>query len=116
MEAVVPLKRPDTEGTVYEYRSYRMQPGRAREWVKLFTENLPVREKYSKNVCVWVTEAGQPNEVSHLWAYPSLDARAATRGELARDPQWQQFIEQGGALIQEAHSTVMLPAAHSPLK
>ena len=116
MLAMVPLKCPESAGNVYEYRHYRTQPGRVREWAKLFVEAMPIREKYSNNVCLWVTEAGQPNEVSHLWAYPSLDARAAIRGELARDSEWVEFLDEAGPLLEEAHSTVMLPAAHSPLK
>ena len=50
-------------GNVYELRNYRTKPGAARQWVDLFTKALEHREKYSKIVGLWTTEAGQPNEV-----------------------------------------------------
>jgi len=53
---------------------------------------LPAREKYSKIVGLWQTEAGQPNEVCHIWAYPSLNARAEARGNAMKDPAWQEFL------------------------
>ena len=116
MEAVLPLKPPGDGNHVYEYRNYRTSPGKAKLWAKGFSEIMPVREKYSPNVCAWVTDSGQPNEVSHLWAYPSLDARLETRAKVAADPQWQAFLKTSGPLLEEMTSTVMLPAAHSPLR
>jgi NIPSNAP protein len=65
---------------------------------------------------VWATEAGQPNEVCHLWAYSDLNARAAARAASAKDPGWQEFLKSSTGLLDEMHSTIMLPAAHSPLK
>lgn len=116
MEAILPLKAPASGGNVYEYRNYRVAPGRAREWAQHFIDVMPTREKYSKNVGAWITEAGQPNEVSHLWAYPSLVARAETRAATAQDPGWGEFLGKASPLLDEMHSTVMLPAAHSPLQ
>lgn len=116
MEAVLPLKPPTGTGNVYEYRNYRVAPGKARTWAKQFAEIMPVREKYSANVCAWVTDSGQPNEVSHLWAYPSLNERSEIRGRVAADPQWQGFLKISGPMLEQMHSTVMLPAAHSPLQ
>ncbi len=111
-DPVAPAKTPN----VYELRTYRARPGAARTWMDHFTKALPVREKYSKIVGLWMTEAGQPNEVCHIWAYPDLNARAAIRAEVAKDPGWQAFLKDGAGLLDEMHSTIMLPAAHSPLK
>jgi hypothetical protein len=77
---------------------------------------LPAREKYSKIVGLWTTEAGQPNEACHIWAYPSLNARAEARGNAMKDPAWQEFLGKGPGFLEEMHSTVMLPAPHSPLQ
>ena len=116
LDPVLPLKAPESEGNIYEYRNYRTAPGRVREWAKHFQDIMPVREEYSKNVGAWVTEAGQPNEVSHLWAYPSVDARTELRGRVAADPRWKEFLGKAGPLLEEMHSTILLPAAHSPLQ
>jgi hypothetical protein len=110
--AAAPTKTPN----VYELRCYRARPGAAKQWLDLFTGALPVREKYSKIVGLWTTEAGQPNEICHLWAYADLNARAAVRAESGKDPGWQAFLKSSTGLLDEMHSTIMLPAAHSPLK
>ena len=107
---------PATTGNVYELRNYRAKPGAVRQWADLFTAALEAREKYSKIVGLWITEAGQPNEVCHIWAYADLNARAAARGGAIADPRWQEFLKASAGLLDEMHSTIMLPAPHSPLK
>ena len=109
---VVPVQTPN----VYELRCYRARPGAAKPWLDLFTAALPARETYSKIVGLWATEAGQPNEVCHIWAYADLNARTAARAAAAKDPAWQEFLKSSTGLLDEMHSTLMLPAPHSPLK
>ena len=76
-----PPVAPASTGNIYEFRNYRAKPaGAVRQWLDAFTAALPAREKYSKIVGLWQTEAGQPNEVCHIWAYPDLNARAEARG------------------------------------
>ncbi len=108
---------PASTGNIYELRNYRAKTGGAvKQWLEAFTAALPAREKYSKIVGLWHTEASQPNEVCHIWAYPSLSARAEARANALKDPVWQDFIGKGSPLLEEQHSTIMLPAPHSPLK
>jgi NIPSNAP len=116
LHPVVGPKAPASEGNIYEFRNYRLRPGTPRAWAGHFTEALPAREKYSKIVGLWITEAGQPNEVCHIWAYPDMAARAEARAGVAADADWQAFIAKGRPMIEEMWSTIMLPAAHSPLK
>jgi hypothetical protein len=33
-----------------------------------------------------------------------------------KDPAWQEFLGKGPTFLEEMHSTIMLPAPHSPLK
>ncbi len=112
---IAPVK-PAREGNIYEFRNYRIKPGGIKKWVELFTASLPAREKHSKIVGLWTTEAGQPNEVCHIWAYPDLNTRQEARAASGKDPAWQEFLKQGGPLLDELHCSIMLPAAHSPLK
>lgn len=119
MNGLIAPRKPEKEGNIYELRSYRAKPaGALAEWLKLFNEGLPAREKHSKITALFTTEAGQPNEVSHLWAYPDLNARMACRAAAAADPGWQAFLKKAGErqLLEEMTSTIMIPAAHSPLK
>jgi hypothetical protein len=111
-EPAAPAQKPN----VYELRCYRARPGGAKQWLDLFTSALPAREKYSRIVGLWATEAGQPNEVCHIWAYADLNARTATRAAVAKDPAWQNFLKSSTGLLDEMHSMIMLPAPHSPLQ
>jgi hypothetical protein len=117
LNAVRPPVAPASTGNIYEFRNYRAKPaGAAKQWLDAFTAALPAREKYSKIAGLWQTEAGQPNEVCHLWAYPDLNARTEARASAMKDPDWQAFLKVGSPLLEEMHSTIMLPAPHSPLK
>ncbi len=117
LNALIAPVAPATTGNVYELRNYRAKPGGAvRQWLEIFTAALKHREKYSKIVGLWQTEAGQPNEVCYIWAYPDLNARAKARGDAANDPGWKEFLGKSGSFLDEMHSTIMLPAPHSPLK
>lgn len=116
LQPLRPLGGVASEGNVYEYRNYRCNVGSARKWASLFLEALPAREKYSPNLGTWLTEAGQPNEVSHLWVYPDLNARAEARAAAAADSTWGAFLGAAPSMLEQMHSTVMLPAPFSPLR
>ena len=116
MTGVRPLAPPATDGNVYEYRNYRTRTGKAADWAGHINEAMPARERHSKNVGLWISIAGQPNEVSHLWAYESLNQRAAARAAAAADPDWQAFLKKAGSLLEEMHSTILLPTSSSPMR
>ncbi|MCH9673290.1 MAG: NIPSNAP family protein [Gammaproteobacteria bacterium] len=116
LQPLRPLGGVSTTGNIYEYRNYRCRVGTVKAWSEKFIKALPAREKYSPNLGTWVTEAGQPNEVSHLWVYPDLNARAQARADAAKDPQWQAFLGDGPSMLEQMQSTVMLPAPFSPLQ
>jgi len=108
---------PASTGNIYEFRNYRAKTGGAvRQWLAAFTAVLPAREKYSKITGLWHTEAGQPNEVCAIWAYPDLNARAEARASALKDPAWQEFLGKNMSLLEEMQATIMLPAPHSPLR
>ncbi len=117
MHAHVDFTPPEGEGNIYEYRYYRTETvGTAGEWIGHFKKGLPAREKYSKIVGLFHTEAPQPNEVSHLWAYPSLNARMEARAASSADPDWRAFLKVGGPYLREMHSVIMVPTNYSPAK
>jgi hypothetical protein len=109
---VAPARTP----SVYELRNYRTKPGTVRQWADHLVKALPVREKYSKIVGLWITEAPQVNEVCHVWAYTDLNHRAQVRAEAPKDPGWAAFLRETAPLVDEMHATILLPAVHSPLK
>ena len=107
---------PEGEGNIYEYRYYRLVVGGVGPWLKAFKEALPHREKYSKLAGLWHAEAGQPNEVSHLWAYPDLNARGKARASSAQDEDWRAFLKKGGPYIVEMNNVLLVPTNYSPAK
>jgi hypothetical protein len=116
MTAAKPITPPEKEGNVYEYRYYRVKVGKIGEWISHIMEAMPAREKHSRNVALFQSIAGQPNEVSHIWAYESLNHRAEARAAAAADPAWQAFLAKSGPLLEEMDSLIMLPSSSSPLK
>jgi len=107
---------PGTDGNVYEYRHYKAKIGKAPKFAQALVDIMPVREKYAGNICVWQSEAALPNEMSHMWVYPSLDARAESRAKLMQDKDWQGFLKENTPLLEEMTSTVLMPAPFSPLR
>ena len=116
LAAQLPLKPPAEGKHVYELRWYRAHVGKAGEWLGHFKAIMPTREKYSKNVGVFQTEAGQLNEAVHLWAYKDLNDRAAVRGKVLQDPEWQSFLGKSAPCLAEMKSIILNPAAHSPMQ
>src|SRR2546429_588176 len=128
---------------IYELRTYTLQPGKQPEYLKLNAEVgrkirgdkygkfeagklggwltlakgvLRSREKYSRNVCYWQTEAGQLNEAVHLWVYKDLNERAAARAKALGDPDWQAFLGKALPLLMSMQSAVLIPTTVSPMK
>ncbi|EDP63369.1 hypothetical protein BAL199_20340 [alpha proteobacterium BAL199] len=116
MHAVKPPIAPEGGGHVYEYRFYRAKVGKARAFAESLRDALTTPDKYRRNVGIWLTEAGSPNEVSHLWAYQSLNHRAEIRLAGRSDPDWRTFLATVPEMIEEMQSIILLPWAHSPMQ
>ena len=116
MNPHAPFVLPHDAGNVYEYRYYRCAVGKAGNWIGHFKEALPNRQKYSKIVGLWQTEIGQPNEVSHLWVYPDLNARTEARARLGEDESWREFQRTGRPYLRELNNVLLQPTNFSPLK
>ena len=112
----VDLKVPKGEDHIYEYRYYQTNVGQAGAWIDAISQAMPAREKYSQNICLWQTEAENPNEVSHMWVYDDLNQRAQARADANSDPDWQSFLKKSGSMLMEMKSTLLIPAGFSPLK
>ncbi|HVQ78246.1 MAG TPA: NIPSNAP family protein [Candidatus Binatia bacterium] len=116
LSAVLAPKAPAEPGHVYELRTYRAHVGKLAEWLKLFTEIMPVREKFSKNVAVFQTEVSQLNEAVHLWAYRDLNHRAQVRAGALQDADWTAFVAKATPLLAEMRSVVLVPTPVSKLR
>ena len=61
-----------------------------------------------------MTELGPLNQTVHLWAYGSLDDRAARRAALMQEEVWRDFLAQVTPLFQRQVSKILLPQDFSP--
>ena len=116
LTAFLPFKAPEGGRNIYEYRCYTTKNGKADAWSKMFIDAMPVRKKYGSPICAWISKFGNANEVSHLWCFESLEERLASRALAAADEEWQNFVKNGGELLCDMSSCVMIPHHHSPLK
>ncbi|NKB49173.1 MAG: NIPSNAP family protein [Alphaproteobacteria bacterium] len=116
MEAKREFTAPAEGGNFYEFRNYRVKPGTAGQWMERFVGVMPTREKYSKNLCAWISISPDPNEVCHLWAYKDTNERKAARDGVMGETAWQEFGAANAPLLEEMHSTLMWPASFSPLQ
>jgi len=101
---------------IYELRVYTLHPGRMKEYLKTFEENLPIREKHSKLAGLWYTEVGQLNQVFNLWGYRDLSHREAVRNGIGGDPDWQKVVARLLPMIVTMKNCILVPADFSPIK
>jgi hypothetical protein len=55
-------------------------------------------------------EIGELNTVYSLWQYDSLDERQRRRAELAKEPEWQEYLALVRPMIASMTNRVMLRA------
>ena len=114
MKPVRPSAESGITGPVYEIRTYGIKPGGVQATIDLWEQYVPPREKLSPCVVAMVALDG-PLRFTNIWAYPTLDARAAARADAVAQGIWPP---KGGPahLTTAMVSTIALPSAVSPLK
>ena len=114
MKPVRPSAEFGITGPVYEIRTYGIKPGGVQATIDLWEQYVPPREKLSPCVVAMVALDG-PLRFTNIWAYPTLDARAAARADAVAQGIWPP---KGGPahLTTAMVSTIALPSAVSPLK
>lgn len=102
---------------LYEMRTYRLRTGAVPAYVKLVAEEgIAIQQAHLGNlVGYFSSDIGPLNEIVHIWAYESLDDRAARRAALNADPAWLAFLPKIQALIEVMENKILLPTSFSPL-
>lgn len=103
---------------IVEQRIYSFAPGKVNAYLDLYEkQGLPLaKEKLGMPLGVFYTEVGQLNTVVSLWGYPSFEERLRRRGELAQLAGWKAYAEQALPLVLGQQTSLLLPAAFSPIK
>ena len=105
---------PGKLGPIYEMRIYTVKLGTMPDIMKSWEAGLPERVKFSPLVVAGNVDLGEVNRFIHIWAYTSLDQRAAVRAQARQSGAWPP---PGGAerLLTQANK-IMLPASFSPMQ
>lgn len=102
-----------------EQRTYLLYPGiPAKDYLDAYERlGLPVAKPILGGFLgFFVSEFGEMNELTHLWAYGDLEDRRRRRLRLAADPQWQECIAIVRPMIKSWQSKVLYPTSFSPIR
>ncbi|GEM_PF-1646378 len=113
---VMPVQAPEAAGNIYEYRYYRTAPGQVSRYASEMERAASVRKKHVCDVGMWITEAGLPDEFSHMVAHPSMEARTAQRAALMADAEWAEIQSEIAQLLVDARSEILVPLAWSKMR
>jgi hypothetical protein len=103
---------------IVEERIYTLHPGKVPEMVRLYgDEGLALQQRYlGRFIGYFTTETGNLNQVVFMWGYESVDDRAARRERLAKDPEWQKYLQKVMPLLVTQENRLLKPAAFSPIR
>ncbi|MBI1727648.1 MAG: NIPSNAP family protein [Candidatus Rokubacteria bacterium] len=109
-----PTAKPGKHGPFYEFRYYEIKAGTLPDLMNRWEPKLPGRVGLSPLALAGNVEFGTANRFVHIWPYPSLDGRMATRDKARADGLWPP---PGGAgtLITQA-TKICMPSVFSPLQ
>src|SRR4051812_48257540 len=101
---------------IVEERIYTLEVGKVPEYFRIYEEHgLAIQTRIlPRMIGYFSTEVGELNQVVHLWAYESLDQRAAKRAELQANEGWQSYIARIRPLILKQENRILVPASFSP--
>jgi hypothetical protein len=105
-----------SENVIIEERIYTCHAGQARRYVEMYeAEGLAIqRPILGSLVGYFTTELGPLNQVVHLWAYDSMQARAERRARLLADASWAAYSAKVVPLVLTQENKILVPAPFSP--
>ncbi len=98
-------------GSVYEFRTYTLFPGKLGEMEKKWAPHIAAREELSPLAAVFMTESGELNQWIHVWAYKDPNHRAEIRAKTRGLPNWPS--PGTGELIESQLSELWIPGPYS---
>ncbi|ANW00142.1 hypothetical protein LMTR13_08050 [Bradyrhizobium icense] len=81
------------------------------EFLKLFGDALPKRERFSRLAAFWYTDIGPLNEVIHVWPYENASERSRIRADAVKDGSWPPAT---GELIRSMKAEIFEAMPGSP--
>ena len=112
-----PPLTPSSHGPIFEMRSYTLKAGGIPAMADNWGKHLPGRLALSPLIGVFTSDIGGLNQWVHIWAYKSLDERAAVRKKAMESGIWPppSTPDKPSPTIKQ-ESKILLPASFSPIK
>ena len=117
--SISPELKPGKMGPYYEMRTYTHAAGDLPKLRAVWEKAVPARLKFSPLCAAWYSELGGLNKFVHIWPYPSLDARIATRDKAHAAGVWPPSAEKlglPGYNLVAQENKILMPSAFSPLQ
>ena len=109
----LPPIRTGERGGLYEVRTYRLKPGGLVPTLAGWEAAVPVARALTEHLVINMYALDGPARITHIWGFPSLEARARLRAEAYASGHWPP--KGGPDSIAEATSSLALPEAGSAL-
>lgn len=104
-----PLGRAPDDAPLYDLRFYDLKPYTGDLYVRLLDAHMELRERFSRNFCIWRPASGEVHRIVHMWPYESVAQRAEVRAQVAAQPEWSEFTKQVFPLIVRQRSNLLSP-------
>ena len=101
-------------GKWYEFRTYHLRQGVLAQTIEAWREAVPARTRLSPMVGAFTALDGEQPRFLNIWAYQSVDERAAIRADAVKQGVWPP--KGGPANLTKMTSTLCAPVAFSPLR
>ncbi|KAL5036332.1 hypothetical protein BDEG_24272 [Batrachochytrium dendrobatidis JEL423] len=110
----VTLPKEPSKNSIYELRTYLLQPGKMLEWEQQWRRGLEARSKFVQPIGAWFSQLGHLNYVHHMWAYPDLQVRKEMREKAWEVEGWSQTVHKTVQLIDHMQARIVTPLPYSP--
>jgi NIPSNAP protein len=105
------------KGMIHEFRRYRMKTGMVSKYLEAFEQiALPLIQRHMNLLGFWTSDIGELSYVFHLWEFENHQQRSEKYAALRSEPQYRnEFMPLVLPLVEEMHSTVLMPVSFSKL-
>jgi hypothetical protein len=110
----LPPIRPGQYGPIFEVRTYLLKPNGLPPTLAAWEKAAPGRQKLSPILAAMYSVTGVVTRFMHIWPYPSLDVRAATRKTAIETGVWPP--PGGPDHLLTMRTDIFLPASFSPIR
>ncbi|MGI4953718.1 MAG: NIPSNAP family protein [Janthinobacterium lividum] len=109
----LPPVRTGERGGVYEFRTYRLKPGGLPPTLAGWEAAIEPAQAYTRHLVVTMYALDGAPRITHIWAFGSLEERAALRARAYGAGVWPP--KGAPEQILDATSSIALPQQGSPL-